>query len=135
MSVFVDASAFYALINKNDILHLKAREISEGLSEKGEILITSNYTLAEAFTVIRSRMGYDTAEKFINEIKKNPLQIIWIDEAMHIMGMEIFLEKREPMDLSFFDCVDCALMKVLNIERAFSFDRHFKALGIEVIEN
>jgi predicted nucleic acid-binding protein len=134
MSVFIDASAFYALLNKNDELHKKALSISKTLARDNEILITSNYTLAEAYTVIRSKLGFQTAQAFIGEIQKNGIQVAWIDEEIHNRGLEIFLKNKELKDLSFFDCVDLALMESLGIEKAFSFDRHFKALGIPLVE-
>jgi predicted nucleic acid-binding protein len=130
MSVFVDASAFYALLNKKDKLHREALSISKALAKTKEVLITSNYTLAEAYTVIRSKLGFPTASAFIAEIQKGGIQVAWIDSQIHNRGLEIFLETKEPKDLSFFDCVDLALMETLGIEKAFSFDRHFKALGI-----
>ncbi|MCL4386618.1 MAG: PIN domain-containing protein [Actinobacteria bacterium] len=135
MSVFIDASAFYALLNKNDNFHNEAIIISSILSKNNEHLITSNYTLAETYTVLRSKMGYDIASKFANEIKKNLIEIIWVDEIIHNRGLEVFLEKKEPEDLSFFDCIDFALMESAGIEKAFSFDRHFKILGITLVES
>ena len=134
MSIFVDASAFYALLNKKDDLHEEALSISKSLAETNEVLVTSNYTLAEAYTVIRSKLGFKTAESFIAEIRKNGIQVTWIDEEVHNRGLEIFLENKEPRDLSFFDYVDLALMESLGIEKAFSFDRHFKSLGIQLIK-
>jgi len=133
MSVFVDASAFYALLNKKDRLHQKALSISKALAKAKEELITSNYTLAGAYTVIRSKLGFETAAAFVAEIQKGGIQVAWIDNQIHNRGLEIFLENQQPKDLSFFDCVDLALMENLSIEKAFSFDRHFKALGIRLL--
>lgn len=134
MSVFVDASAFYALLNKNDILHDEAVLISGILSKNNELLVTSNYTLAETYTVLRSKMGFSIALKFASEIKKNLIKVVWVNEIIHNRGLEIFLEKKEPKDLSFFDCVDFAVIESASIEKAFSFDRHFKILGIPLIK-
>jgi len=133
MSVFVDASAFYAILNKKDKLHKEALSISKALAKTKEVLITSNYTLAEAYTVIRSKLGFPTASAFVAELRKGGIQVAWIDKEIHNRGLEIFLEKEESKDLSFFDCVDLALMKTLDIGKAFSFDRHSKALGIQVL--
>ena len=134
MSVFIDASAFYALLNKSDRFHKEALLISKTLAKIKEVLITSNYTLAETYTVVRSKLGYKTASAFIAEIQKGEIQVIWIDEETNNRGLEIFLEKKEPKDLSFFDCIDLALMERFGIEKAFSFDRHFKVLGIPLLK-
>jgi len=54
-------------------------------------------------------------------IKKNLIQVLWIDQIIHNRAIEVFLEKKEPKDLSFFDCIDFALIESAGIERAFSF--------------
>ena len=133
MSVFVDASAFYALLNKKDKFYEKAISVAKVLSDSNELLITSNYTLAETYTVVRSKINFNTARAFISEIRRSEIEIIWIDEETHNRGVEIFIEKKEPKDLSFFDCVDFALIERYGIKKAFSFDRHFKLLKIPIL--
>jgi len=65
---------------------------------------------------------------------KNLIQVLWINEIIYNMAIEIFLEKKEPKDLSFFDLVDFALIESAGIEKAFSFDRYFEILGIPLIK-
>ena len=43
-----------------------------------------------------------------------------------------FFEKFADQDVSFTDCVSFALMNQHDIERAFTFDRHFALAGFEV---
>jgi len=133
MSVFIDASAFYALLNKKDRFYERAISVAKVLSTSNELLITSNYTLAETYTVVRSKINFKTAEAFISEINKGEIEIIWIDEETHNRGVEIFIERKEPKDLSFFDCVDFALIERYGINKAFSFDKHFKFLKIPIL--
>ena len=67
------------------------------------------------------------------ENNKGEIEVIWIDEETHNRGVEIFIERKEPKDLSFFDCVDFALIERYSINKAFSFDKHFKFLKIPIL--
>lgn len=133
MSVFVDASAFFALLNRRDRFYQEAVEISKLLAEREEVLFTSNYTLAETYTVLRSKMGVAIASRFAQEMSAGSIRVLWVDEEIHGRGLEIFLFRDEPDDLSFFDCVDLAVMERFAIDRAFSFDSHFGILGIPLV--
>jgi len=44
-----------------------------------------------------------------------------------------FFEKYADQDVSFTDCVCFALMRAHNIQRVFTFDRHFRLAGFESI--
>lgn len=133
MSIFIDASAFIALLNRRDHFHREAIEISKVLVERGEALLTSNYTLAETHTVLGSQMGFEIPSGFAQEMKAGDIGVLWVNEAIHNRGLEVFLSRDEPKDLSFFGCVDLAVMERFAIDRAFSFDRQFRGLGIPLV--
>jgi predicted nucleic acid-binding protein len=39
----------------------------------------------------------------------------------------------QDKNFSFIDCSSFAVMKELNIQKAFAFDRHFEQFGFEII--
>ncbi len=41
-------------------------------------------------------------------------------------------KKYEDKELSFTDCISFVLMKNLKLNKAFTFDEHFKQLGFEI---
>ena len=45
----------------------------------------------------------------------------------------LWMRKYADQDISFTDCVSFALMRRHRIRAAFTFDRHFKLAGFEVI--
>jgi predicted nucleic acid-binding protein len=55
-SIFVDTSAWFALLNKKDKEHAKIKEIYQALLENNNTLIISNQVLGETFTLIRYRI-------------------------------------------------------------------------------
>jgi predicted nucleic acid-binding protein len=53
MRIFIDTSAIYALLDRDDIEHKKAKKIWIDLLHSENILLTSNYVLVESFALIQ----------------------------------------------------------------------------------
>ncbi|NJD78667.1 MAG: hypothetical protein FIB08_16495 [Candidatus Methanoperedens sp.] len=58
MPIFVDTSAWYALIDKTDSDHASAIEFKDSLNHS---MITTNYVADEIITLVKARLGYMTA--------------------------------------------------------------------------
>ena len=58
--IFVDTSAWYALLDKSDANHRAAVKFKDSLAGP---LVTSNYVADEVITLARSRLGYKIAVK------------------------------------------------------------------------
>lgn len=128
--IFVDTSMFYALVSENDQFHKQAIQIWQEQKLKRVQLITSNYILDEAFTLIRQRRG----RKVVDEFRKNLLseiKIIRVTVADEAGAWNWFLN--DWSDLSFTDCVSFAQMRRLKITQALAFDNHFKRAGYQLI--
>ncbi|MHB1252639.1 MAG: hypothetical protein ACYCZ1_00555, partial [Candidatus Humimicrobiaceae bacterium] len=61
--LFVDSSAFFALLDKNDIYHEKSLKFFNEIKEKF-YPFTSDFILSESFTLIRRKLGIEIAVKF-----------------------------------------------------------------------
>jgi len=59
MSLFVDTSAFFAVLDGSDLHHPKARQIWKNLIESNEDLISTSYVLVETFALVQSRLGME----------------------------------------------------------------------------
>ena len=134
---FVDTGAFCAFCDRRDSLHVIAvRQFSLMLKEKYP-LITTNFIIDETYTWIRYRLGASEALEFIRKIRASeshrpPLEIVTIsreieDNAFHM------LEKFADQDLSYTDATSLAVIKERKLSRAFTFDRHFHLLPIELV--
>lgn len=130
---FVDTSFFKAIIDPKDEFHQDAKIIEQKINDEQIRLVTSNYVLDEAFTLIRKRCGLKVVDEFrrylttITIILKI-IRVTVIDEAG---AWDWFLQ--DWSDLSFTDCVSFALMKRLEIGQALTFDDHFKRAGYKLI--
>lgn len=127
MSIFVDTSAFYAVLDRDDAFHVDAVAIWRNSLETDEILVTSNYILLETVALLQRRLGISAARVFNNDILP-VLRVEWIDAASHSAAIEaMFSASRKA--LSLVDCTSFSIMRRLQIQMAFTFDKHFKEQG------
>ena len=64
MTVFVDTSAFLAVLNANDDLHLPARQVWEELIRSDSELVSSNYIVLETNALLQHRFGMEAVRLF-----------------------------------------------------------------------
>ena len=122
--IFVDTSAIYAILDRNDANHEAASRCWIRLLESGAPLFTTNYVLVESCALAQSRLGLD-AVRSIQEDLLPVVDIVWADEAIHSLAMTALLAARRRK-LSLVDCVSFAAMRQRGARAAFAFDRHFE---------
>ena len=130
MSVFVDTSALYAVLDRDDEFHAAARESWIRLLSAGESLVTSNYVVVECFALVQHRLGMDAVRVFNDDILP-VLSVLWMMEESHSSAAQAVLAAGRR-DLSLVDCSSFLLMRQAGIRNAFAFDRHFAEQGFEV---
>src|SRR4030042_6170158 len=131
MRVFIDTSAFYALLDRDDESHRKAKNSWADLLKNDDTLVTNNYVLVETFALIQHRLGMDAARGFQNDIL--PLvNIEFVVPELHRSGVSALLSASRR-NLSLVDCVSFEMMRTLEIKTAFAFDPHFKEQGFNTL--
>ena len=124
--IFVDTGAWYALADKKDPDHTKAKASFESNTIP---FITTHFVFDEAITLIMSRLGWSVGAAFGEGLKKSSFATIAVvtngDEEK---AWEIFLKYKDA-GFSYTDCTSFAVMRRLKIDTAFAFDEHFKILG------
>lgn len=127
MRIFVDTSAFFALLDGDDGNHRRAKAAWGELLEPGNVLVTSNYVLVECFALMQHRLGMEAVKGFQDDIL--PLiNVEWVDPAIHraaVSAMLAALRRR----LSLVDCSSFEIMRNAGIKEVFAFDPHFKEQG------
>ena len=131
MSVYVDTSAFLAILNANDRFHARARRRWQELIEAGLPLICNNYVLVETIAVLQNRFGVDAVIAFQNDVGPI-LTILWVDEDLHQRAMSAMLAAKRR-NLSLVDCASFESMRQAGLRQAFTFDEHFEEQGFEVL--
>lgn len=132
MRLFVDTSAWLALNDKNDQYHDEAVSKITKVRQQKIQLVTSEYVFDESVTIIRYRISHRAAVAFGDAlISSNVASIEDITDEERLKAWVLFKKYRDK-DLSFTDCTSFALMVKLKLQKAFSFDNHFKQVGFEL---
>lgn len=120
MNLFVDTSAFYAAADRGDERHARARAALGA----GDRLFTSDHVLAESWSLLEGRLGWDAAERFSGAIRGGVAVVECVGpedlEVAWSIG-EVFRDQC----LSLTDRTSFAVMLRLGIHRAASFDKDF----------
>jgi predicted nucleic acid-binding protein len=132
MRVFADTSAFYAYLDKRDEHHSEAKQIFFSLLQSSSEIYTSNYAIVETISLVQRRLGFEAVKGFVDFIIPF-LDVHFVDEELHLQGMETFLNEGKR-NLSVVDCTSFVLMKQLELRKVFAFDKHFEEQGFELVE-
>jgi hypothetical protein len=124
--VFVDTSAWYALVDKGDGDHTSAVNSARNLTRP---LITTNYIFDETLTLIKAKLGPRIAINFGRKLWNQELAI-WIrvlkkDEQK---AWDLFAQY-DDKGFSFTDCTSFAVMERMRNDTAFAFDDHYAQYG------
>ncbi|MBT4502003.1 MAG: type II toxin-antitoxin system VapC family toxin [Gemmatimonadetes bacterium] len=131
MSVFVDTSAFLAILDTDDEEHAAAKRIWEHLIATHQAMVCSSYILAETVALVQRRLGVEAVRTFQHDIYPL-LHIKWVDEPIHRAGMAAVIAASRRK-LSLVDCVSFEVMRRGELHQVFGFDPHFEEQGFEAI--
>ena len=124
--IFIDTSAWYAIIDKNDQDHAAAVSKIQILDRP---LVTSSYIFDEILTLLKTRLGSTIAILFGQKLwDQEASTLVRITEEDETRAWEIF-RQYEDKGFSFTDCTSFALMERIEINTVFAFDDHFVQYG------
>lgn len=131
MKIFLDTSAFFALLDRDDANHQKAKKIWSSLADFDNILITTNYIVVESLALIQHRLGLEAVRGFQEDIL--PLiNIEWVNADTHRAGVSAFFAASRRK-LSLVDCVSFEVMRFSGVKTVFAFDPHFVEQGFKLV--
>ena len=131
MHVFLDTSALFAVLDRDDLNHGSAKQQWLNLVEEDVTMVSTNYILLESLALIQNRLGFKAVHVFHEDILP-VIQIVWIDEEVHTAGISALLQASKRK-LSLVDSVSFIVMRSLGIRRAFTYDRDFKHEGFDCL--
>jgi predicted nucleic acid-binding protein len=132
MTVYVDTSAFYAIVDSTDAHHLAAAQTWQASVENDAKLITSFYVVTEALALFHNRLGTEIIARFLQDNLPMVL-VLWPDLSIHNRALSAMLATPGRSGPSLTDCVSLELIRTHGIERVFAYDQHFENRGFEVI--
>lgn len=131
MSVFVDTSAFLALLDASVDGHDEAAHAWRGFLEADERLVTSSYVLVEVHAIVQRRLGTAAVRSLASDLL--PLvEVDWVDADAHAAGLSAYLAANQR-SMSLVDCVSFELIRRRGIDVAFTLDPGFLRQGFTVV--
>lgn len=123
MIIFVGTSGILAVMNTDDQYHLAGAAAWRQWVKERPQLITSNYVILEAVSLLQRRMGMDTVRSFYQHISP-VVQIEWITTEIHQASVVALLTANRRQ-LSLVDCTSFEMMRERGLRNVFTFDHHF----------
>ena len=123
MSIFIDTSAFFAILDSGDEFHKESKDTFLRLIGDKEIFHSSNYITIETIVLVQNRLGLDAVRTFQDDIVPI-INIHWVDERIHNIAVSSLLIARRK-NISFIDYTSFELMRLLGLKKVFTFDKHF----------
>lgn len=129
MTLFVDTSALYALMDRDDLNHASATRFWNQI-DAAETLLTHNYVLVETSALVQRRLGVEALRMLVDELTL-PISTVFVDRTVHeaaasgVLGAQL-------RQLSLVDMVSFEVMRRAGIRAAFAFDDHFARFGFGI---
>ncbi len=130
--VFVDTSAFYALMDRSDNNYKKAASLWTFILKGEFYLSTSNYVVLETVALMQNRLGFKAVNLWYRDVV-SLAEFLWIDGSIHNLAIELW-RSMGRRKLSLVDCVSFVAMRYHKIEKVFAFDKHFEEQGFEILD-
>ncbi len=132
-ALFVDTGAWMAMADATDPAHLGSRRARDECLHARGILLTTDYIMDEALTLIRMRLGLRAASDWWHQIEgSSRLRWEWIDPTRADKARTWFFQRKDK-DFSFTDCTSFVVMTELRVRRALTTDHHFRQGGFEIV--
>lgn len=129
--VFVDASAWIALIYEKDGNHEKAKEIYQEELKRNSLFFISNWSSYEALSFLKDRAGIDKARNLQHIISdKNIISRIRVDPNIEREALNIFWSY-EDKNWGIVDITSLLIIQQCRCNFAFAFDHHFEEAALQ----
>lgn len=130
--VFVDSSAYLALLDRKDEHHSQAVDIVTKLADYHYRQFTTNVLLVEAHALILSTLGRAQASQFLRDMDDSKTVVLRVRASDEVTA-KLILFRYTDKDFSLADAISFVVMERMNIGHAFTFDRHFAQYGFRPI--
>ena len=129
MTIFVDTGYFVALLSPRDQWH----QIAVNALRPGLRLVTSSLVVNETISLLQARGRLSAALEFLQRLRSDAeMQIMHVDARLQADAWDLF-HKWGGAGANAVDCASFAVMRAMNIKRAFTFDAHFGTAGFETL--
>ncbi len=125
MSVVVDTSAIFALLDRHDAHHDAA--VAFWTDPDDEDLVTHAYVVAESVALVRSRLGPAAVDALVDDLLPG-IRVEMVDRPLHDAAVAVL--RGIGGATSLVDRVTLAFAARHGITRAFAFDADLSGAGL-----
>ncbi len=135
-TVFIDSSAWIAILDKNNPNHDISRGYYENLLNKSIRLVTNNFCIDNTISFLKSTIGDEQAKKFLSVIDESVLtinlRVDWISRRIRRNALELYLNSsNSKLALHHFYIQES--LKRKRVDFIFSFDPLLKEFDFPVM--
>lgn len=127
--VFIDTSAFFAVLDESEQNHALALRRLRHLVSHQVPMVTSNYVVVETCALLQRRIGMKAVQTFREEALPG-VTVKWVTERQHDIALASLLGS-DRRKLSLVDCVSFEVMRANELRTAFAFDEDFINEGFD----
>jgi uncharacterized protein len=133
IQVFVDVTAWVALLNENDPLYRSAHQVLEDLRRQDAHLVTTEFVLLEVANVLSGVNIRRHTVAFVNGLRELALlTIVPSGSDLFSDAWEVY-SKHLDKAWSLTNCTSFTVMKQLDLTLAFTSDHHFEHAGFVIL--
>lgn len=125
MSVFVDTSALYAVLDEDEPTHLRALATWRSLVPS-TWLVTHSFVAIECIELVRRRLG-PAAVADLTDGMLPVIDVIWVDAELNAIALEA--ARAAGWRQSLVDHASFVVMRRAGIDVAFTYDSDFERAG------
>ncbi len=129
-NVFIDTSFVIALINKNDLYHDKAIELS--IKYEDYPLITTDVVLLEIGNAMAKKFKQEAIKIIETFQDSDAVRIVEFNFTLFEKAFEMY-KKYNDKTWGIVDCLSFIVMQENNVVNALTSDKHFKQAGFKVL--
>lgn len=127
----MDTWGWLALADRGEEKHQQVTSFYAERTRRMGLVITSDYVLDEVFTMMFSRLPFESASRFADSILRSPfITIERITGERFQKAWELRLKFSDKPRVSFTDLTSMATMNELGISDVLTADKHFAHVGM-----
>jgi len=135
MEVFVDTSALYAVLDRDDVHHGEAGQtwsaLLDDLARGAARCRTHSGVIVEASALVQRRLGM-RALRALHDRLLRVVDVTWVDADLHGRALSALLAAGSR-DVSLVDWTSFELMRAAAVSSAFAFDADFADQGFDLL--
>ena len=132
-AIFVDTGAWFALRYRRDGMHGRAAATLRRIRKARSDLVTTDYVLAEAVTLLKARGAVDHAIELGEMLRGGEVaRLVAVENSHRDRAWALFVRFRN-LRVGYVDCTSFAVMQTERVTQAFTFDADFRAAGFSIL--